>query len=57
MLVKIPTDSCLPGPGFQHFPALLQLTTLSPHPDQFDGLYPRPQGFRVCCLVLRVPLA
>lgn len=31
--------------------------TLSSHPDQFDGLYPRPQGFRVCCLVLRVPLA
>ena len=31
--------------------------TLSSHPDLFYGLYPRPQGFCVCRLVLRVPLA
>ena len=30
MLVKIPTDLCLAGQGFHHFPALLQLTILSP---------------------------
>ena len=30
MLVKIPIDLCLAGQGFHHFPALLQLTILSP---------------------------